>query len=79
MRNPGRREGKPRPWESRPMNRFVTSLLRRLSPWIGAGALLQAGSCDLDANQLAAELTTSIANVLITNLVFDAFNLNGSF
>jgi DNA-binding transcriptional regulator PaaX len=56
------------------MNRFY-SLARRTLPWLGAGVLVQAGSCTPDA--IFASVATSVANSLISSLVFGAFNLAG--
>ena len=60
------------------MSQRINRMFRRFAPVLGAGMLLQAGGCNLDINTLAAGLVTSIANNLITNLVFGAFNL-GAF
>jgi len=49
--------------------------LRRLSVFCSAGILLQAGACNVDTNELAAGLLTSIVNTFITSVVFGAFNL----
>ena len=51
------------------------SFVRKAAPLLGAGLLLQAGSCTLDVNSLAAGLFTSIANNLIASYVFGVFNV----
>ena len=61
------------------MTQFVSRTFRRVAPWVSMGALLQAGSCSIEANQLAADLTTSIANVLVSQVVLDIFNLSSGF
>jgi len=58
------------------MNRFY-ALARRTAPPLGAGMLLQTGGCPIDTTTLAAGLLTSIANSLISNIVFGAFNVIG--
>ncbi len=55
----------------------VYSIVRRSLPLLGAGMLLQAGSCAVDTNALAAGLATSVVNSLISSFVFGAFNLVG--
>ena len=61
------------------MTQFVTRTFRRVTPWVAMGALLQVGSCTIEANQLATDLTTSIANVLVSQVVLDLFNLSSGF
>lgn len=58
------------------INRFY-SLARRVSPLLGAGILLQTGACTLDTNAIVTGLATSIANSLISSIVFGAFNVVG--
>jgi hypothetical protein len=48
---------------------------RRWAAIMGAGVLLQAGSCSLDTNALAVNLTTAIIQNVLANLVFGSFNL----
>ncbi len=48
---------------------------RRWAAIMGAGMLLQAGTCTLDTNALAANLTTSIIQNVLANFIFGAFNL----
>ena len=60
------------------MSQRINRMFRRIAPVLGAGILLQTGGCNLDINTLASGLVTSIANNLITNFVFGAFNL-GTF
>ena len=48
---------------------------RRWAAIVGAGVLLQAGSCSLDTTSLATNLSTAIIQNVLTNLVFGSFNL----
>ena len=47
----------------------------RAAALAGTGLLLQSGGCMLDANTLAQQLVTNVANRLIAGFVFGAFNL----
>jgi hypothetical protein len=51
------------------------SFVRKATPLLGAGLLLQAGGCTVDVNSLAAGLLTSIANNLIASYVFGVLNV----
>jgi hypothetical protein len=53
------------------------SIARRVVPLLGAGMLLQAGSCTLDSNTLLAGLATQIIQNFISSYVFGSFNLLG--
>ena len=53
------------------------SLALRISPLLGAGILLQTGACTLDTNAIVTGLATSVANSLISSIVFGAFNVVG--
>ena len=58
------------------MSDRLNRVMRRVSPFFGAGLLLQTGSCSgVEFNELASGLTTAIVNELITGIVFGAFNL----
>jgi hypothetical protein len=57
------------------MSHRLTRLMRRVSPLLGAGVLLQTGSCATNMNEILAGLTNSIVNELITGIVFGFFNL----
>ena len=57
------------------MSHRVNRTMRRLYPLLGAGVLLQTGSCATSLNELGAQLTAAIANELITSFIFGVFNL----
>ena len=57
------------------MTKRWNALTRKLAPVLAAGMLLQAGGCEFNTSELAAGLVTSIANSVLTNLVFGVFNL----
>ena len=59
------------------MARRMYWIARRTVALFGAGILLQTGGCALDTNTLAAGLASTIANNLISSLVFGSFNLAG--
>ena len=49
---------------------------RRLYPILGAGVLMQTGTCSgVDFTELVTGLTTAIVNELITGIVFGSLNL----
>lgn len=48
---------------------------RRWAAIMGAGMLLQAGTCTLDTNALATNLATAIVQNVLANFIFGAFNL----
>lgn len=52
-------------------------LARRTAPLLGAGMLLQTGGCTVDTTAIFSGLVTSIANSLISSIVFGAFNVVG--
>jgi hypothetical protein len=58
------------------VNRFY-SLARRTFPLLSAGVLVQTGGCAIDTDTIINGLVTSIANSLISSLVFGAFNVVG--
>ena len=58
------------------MNR-MHSLARRTAALLSAGMLLQTGGCAIDTNAILSGLATSIANNLISSIVFGAFNVVG--
>jgi len=60
------------------MSRFYGRFVRKCSPWLGAGVLLQAGGCTVDINSLAAGLTQSIINTIVADFIFGIFNV-GAF
>jgi len=60
------------------MSHRLGRMMRRFSPVLGAGILLQAGSCSFNFNELGASLTAAIVNELITDFVFGVFNV-GAF
>ena len=57
------------------MTRRWNLLVRKMSPLLAAGMLLQAGSCAVDPNAIAQGLFSAIVNQLISNLVFGLFNI----
>lgn len=57
-------------------NLFVR--LRKSTPWIGGGMLLQAGGCAFTGDELLQGLFSAIANNLLTGLVFGLFNVPAS-
>jgi len=57
------------------MSHRLTRLMRRITPILGAGVLLQASSCSVNLSDLAAGLATSVVNELITGIVLGAFNV----
>lgn len=61
-------------WMTKMSNR-LNRLMRRITPLLGAGILLQAGSCSVNFNELVAGLMTSVVNELITGIIFGAFNV----
>lgn len=53
------------------MSKRLTFLMRRVSPILGAGYLLQAGGCTLlDTGTLGQDFVTSIVNSVISGFVF---------
>ena len=60
------------------MTNPMTKVMRKISPWLAAGVLLQAGSCSVDTTTLATGLVQSLANALISDLIFGLFNV-GAF
>ena len=61
-------------WMTKMSNR-LNRLMRRVTPFLGAGMLLQAGGCTVNFNELFAGLATSVVNELITGIIFGAFNI----
>lgn len=59
------------------MTKRLTYVLRRIVPLASAGLLFQANGCAIDTNALAAGLASTIANNLISSIVFGAFNIVG--
>ncbi len=57
------------------MNKRMNRIFRRMASVLAAGMLFQQGGCTLDLNSIATGLVTSIANNLITDLVFGALNV----
>jgi len=57
------------------MTMRMNRVLRRVAPLLSAGVLLQAGGCAFDTNTLVLGLLTSIAQSIITDLVFGLFNV----
>ncbi len=57
------------------MTKRWNTILRRLTPVLTAGMLLQAGGCTVDTANLFGSLLTSVANALVSDFVFGAFNL----
>jgi hypothetical protein len=55
------------------MTKRLDALVKRITPFLAAGMLLQASGCDLTGT--TSGLVTSIANALITNFVFGVFGL----
>ncbi len=54
--------------------RFRT-MVRKITPVLSAGLLLQAGGCNFNGSNTLQQLTTLIANNLIVDFVFGAFSL----
>lgn len=59
------------------MTKRFNCIVRRIVPMVSAGLLFQASGCAFDTNSLVAGLASTIANQLITSLVFGAFGLGG--
>lgn len=57
------------------LNRISQKIVRRLGPWLAAGVLLQAGSCDLGS--IGTGLFDSVFGILITSLIAGVFGLGG--
>jgi len=57
------------------MSHRLNRLMRRVTPLLGAGMLLQAGGCSVNFTDLIAGLTASVVNELVTGIVFGAFNI----
>ncbi len=57
------------------MTNRLRFLGRRLAAVMGAGVLLQAGSCMLDPNALALNLTTAVVQNILASFIFGAFRL----
>ena len=57
------------------MTRCWNSFVRKAGPLLGAGLLLQVGSCAVDPNAVVGGLVTTVLNNLITSVVFGAFNV----
>ncbi len=60
------------------MTHCLQRLARKSYPFLAAGMLLQAGSCTIDPNTLAAGLSQSIVNTFVADLIFGIFNV-GAF
>ena len=60
------------------MRRHWTQITRRLAPVLAAGLLLQTSGCSLDAAALQ-ELFGTIADRVLADFVFGAFNLPAQF
>ena len=58
------------------LNRIAQKMVKRLGPWLAAGVLLQAGSCDLGSS-LGTGLFDSVFGILITSLIAGALGLGG--
>ncbi len=61
------------------MTRRCNLIVRKLSPLLGAGLLLQAGSCAIDPAAVTQGLLSSILNQLIAGVVFGLFNIPTGF
>ena len=59
------------------MTKRFNYIVRRIVPIVSAGLLFQANGCAYDTNSLVAGLASTIANQLISSLVFGAFNVTG--
>ncbi len=57
------------------MTKYWNSFLRKAAPVLGAGLLLQAGGCTIDTSGITAGLLTTIANSLISSVVYGVFNV----
>lgn len=57
------------------MTRHWNSIVRKMAPALSAGLLLQANGCTIDANTIAQDVLTAVANNLIANIVFGIFNV----
>jgi len=57
------------------MSHRLKRLMRRVTPLLGAGMLLQASGCTFNFNELLASLTASVVNELVTGIVLGAFNI----
>ena len=57
------------------MTKHLYFIGRRWAAIMSAGVLLQAGSCSLDTNALATNLSTAIIQNVLANFIFGAFNL----
>ncbi|UCE59584.1 MAG: hypothetical protein JSU63_19340 [Phycisphaerales bacterium] len=51
-------------------------ILKRIAPFLGAGALLQAGGCTVDFGESTATLLGLMFQRLVVDVVFGAFNLS---
>ena len=58
------------------MTRRWNSIVRKTAPYLSAGLLLQAGGCQINPAQIAQGLLGEVLDVLITGLVYGAFNLS---
>ena len=57
------------------MTKHLNLMMRKLTPLLTAGVLLQTGGCEFDTANLSSGLITSIANSLISSFVFGLFGL----
>lgn len=56
------------------MARRYNAFLKKITPFLGAGLLLQTGGCDLSGS--FAGLLTSVAQAIIQDVVLGVFGLN---
>lgn len=48
---------------------------RKVSPWLGAGVLLQAGGCDLSGGTIFETVLSVVLNSFFNNLATGIFNI----
>jgi hypothetical protein len=59
------------------MTGYMHKLSRRVTAFLGAGMLLQAGGCQIDTAELASGVLNSVVTNFIAGYVYGAFNLVG--
>jgi len=57
------------------MTKRFNYIVRRIVPMVSAGFLFQTSGCALDTNALLGSLASTIANQLISSIVFGAFGV----
>ena len=57
------------------MRKRWNSFARKMAPVLSAGMLLQAAGCEFSTEELAGGLFATVANTLLTSLVFGVFGL----